>query len=147
MKVSKQTVALVMLLAASAVFAASGQDVVNEKLLEINNNVQNTVQSGVGGWMKFAIGWIPVALFFAMALGTLFYNMKKSEQSQENDYLKIGGYTFLFAFIGGVLGYAVDSLIGATLLGNASCGTEVFTNYWKESVGIIQQGTARYNCT
>ncbi|MCL4432119.1 MAG: hypothetical protein M1300_07355 [Epsilonproteobacteria bacterium] len=144
MKVSKQTVAAVMVLAASAVFAESN---VNQALLGINNDVQNTVQSGVGGWMKFAIGWIPVILFFAMALGTLFYNMKKSESSQENDYLKIGGYTFLFAFIGGVLGYAVDSLIGATLLGNASCGTEVFTNYWKESVGIIQQGTARYNCT
>lgn len=144
MKVSKQTVAAVMILAASAVFAEPN---VNQALLGINSDVQNTVQTGVGGWMKFAIGWIPVILFFAMALGTLFYNMKKSEQSQENDYLKIGGYTFLFAFIGGVLGYAVDSLIGATLLGNASCGTEVFTNYWKESVGIIQQGTARYNCT
>jgi hypothetical protein len=144
MKVSKQTVAALMILAASAVFAESN---VNQALLGINQDVQNTVQSGVGGWMKFAIGWIPVILFFAMALGTLFYNMKKSESSQENDYLKIGGYTFLFAFIGGVLGYAVDSLIGATLLGNASCGTEVFTNYWKESVGIIQQGTARYNCT
>lgn len=143
-KMTKIVVAAILL---AGTVAMGAQSNVNTALLGINADVQNTVQQGVGGWMKFVIGWLPVMLAFAMGVGTLFYNMKKSEQSQENDYLKIGGYTFLFFFIGGVLGYAVDSMIGATLLGNASCGTEVFTNYWKESVGIIQAGSApRYSC-
>lgn len=144
MKVSKQTVAVVIILTASAVFAEPN---VNQALLNINTDVQNTVQSGVGGWMKFAVGWLPILLFFAVAGGTLFYHMKKSEQSQENDYLKIAGWTFLFAFIGGVFGYALDALFGAFVLGNSACGTEVFHTYWKEALKIIPQGTANYNCT
>lgn len=143
MNKSKVILAATLLVVGSALF---GADQTLTNLQNINNDVQATVQQGVGGWMKMAIGWLPVILAFSMGVGTLFYNMKKAEASQDNDYLKIGGWTFLFFFIGGVLGYAIDSMIGATLLGNATCGTEVFTNYWKESMGLIQRGSAQYNC-
>lgn len=139
-------VLLISMVAAAACSTAFGVDNTLANLQAINTQVQASVQVGVGGWMKAFMGWVPLALFFGMMIGTLFYNLKKSEQSQENDYMKIGLWTFAFGFMGGVFGYAIDSFIGASMLGNAACGTEVFTNYWKESLGMVQIGTADYNC-
>ena len=142
MRINRPLVAVAFIAVGTVLFGAD--DTLNN-LSAINSSVQSTVQQGIGGWMKFAIGWLPVIVAFAMGFGTMFHHIKKSEQSQENDYLKIGGYAFLFFFLGGVLGYAIDSMIGATLLGNATCGTEVFTTYWKESLGVVQPGST-YNC-
>lgn len=133
-----------VLLTGSALMGADPN--INDTLLNINSDTHDTIQAGTGVWIKFIIGWIPVLVFFAMAMGTLFYNIKKSEQSQDNDYLKIAGWTFLFAFIGGVVGYAIDLMIGAALLGDSACGGEMFNVYWKESLGMIKPGSHTFNC-
>lgn len=147
MKNSTKVLSAVMLLAIASSAFASGASQTNADMLAIVNQTNEVVQDGSGTGLKLIIAFLPIALFFGMALGTLMHNLKKADQSQDNDYGKIAFWTFLFAFIGGVIGVAIDSFIGAALLKGASCGVEVFQTYWQQAVGIIPKGTnPTYSC-
>lgn len=135
-----------LLLVFLSAVTAFGADDTMAKIQQVNKTVQTNVQTGIGGWGVTLMGLLPLGAFVVVALITLAVQIRASKQSQDNDALKIVAWTFGLGFLAAIFGWGIDALIGSFALGNASCGTEVFVNYWRVAMGLLQPGQERYTC-
>lgn len=142
---TKKFLYAIALLAIVSASAYAGDDTM-AKIQQVNKAVQTNVQTGIGGWGVTLMGLLPFGLFLGGAAITFFVQLKASKQSGDNDALKIAAWTFGVAFIAAMFGWGVNALIGAFALGNSACGTEVFMNYWRVAMGLIQPGQEHFSC-
>jgi hypothetical protein len=87
---------------------------------------------GVG--IRWIIGLMPLVLFVVGIFGGMKYAKKQADQDHDNTKV------YVSAVIGGVAGSMVGmlliALIGTALLGNATLGLGVLTDFWKGLLGV-----------
>ncbi|QKF93213.1 hypothetical protein [Campylobacter sp. CCUG 57310] len=121
---------MLLLLGTSVAFGAGEFDNVDK----VVKNLDTSVTTTSGTFMKNVIGWTPVIAF----LGGMFmgYRHAKKEGNQHEESNKIGYTMAIAAVVGAVVGVLIDALIGTFLLQDSLKGLLVLKNYWTSALGL-----------
>lgn len=128
----KRVILIIAMLLLPAAAAMAGD---YDKLIQINQDLNEAGQKTVGPILKTTLAWLPVLLLGVGGIGVGAYVYEQNKQERKNP-LKVGFWAFIGVVAGAMVGTGIDLAIGAFLFGDSAQAMTVFTDYWKAAAGV-----------